>query len=169
MKLDVGCGQICKPGFIGVDYKKYNDKIKFIVNLNKSKLPFKDNSIEEIYCSHVLEHLDNPMETIGEFYRVLLKGGKLKIIVPHYSNPLGKVPIHKTEWGFRTEFVLSTYHENNCNWEKINVSYSWNTNNILRKIIDFPFDLIINWNKTIYERHFACINPIYELIFDLEK
>lgn len=49
---------------------------------------FKDNSIEAIYASHVLEHFyhslnDQLLMTLSEWYRVLQPGGKLFISVPN--------------------------------------------------------------------------------------
>lgn len=48
------------------------------------KMTFPDASIEEIYASHVLEHLSftEVMELLGGFYRMLIPGGVLYIAVP---------------------------------------------------------------------------------------
>ncbi len=46
---------------------------------------FADNSVAEIYISHVLEHLDyrdGARKTLAEFHRVLEPGGVLRISVP---------------------------------------------------------------------------------------
>jgi len=69
MKIDVGCGNKPKKGFIGVDMyikKKSN------VRANALNLPFMSNSIDELYCSHMIEHLPNNKIDIllNEFYRV---------------------------------------------------------------------------------------------------
>jgi hypothetical protein len=55
IRLDLGCGQNPKEGFEGVDL--YGDKAKHIVDLFKFPWPFKDNSVDEIYASHLLEHV----------------------------------------------------------------------------------------------------------------
>jgi predicted SAM-dependent methyltransferase len=49
---------------------------------------FGDESIEEIYASHVLEHLGYLEElprALAEFHRVLRKGGNAKISVPDFD------------------------------------------------------------------------------------
>lgn len=46
------------------------------------KLAFTDLSFDAILCTQVLEHLEWPRESIGEFYRVLKPGGKLLITAP---------------------------------------------------------------------------------------
>lgn len=47
-------------------------------------LPFSDNSIDYIYSSHLLEHLfkDDATKLMKEAYRVLKKGGVIRIAVP---------------------------------------------------------------------------------------
>ncbi|GAG04729.1 unnamed protein product [marine sediment metagenome] len=82
MKLNMGGGLIKKEGFTNVDILKGAD-IKH--DLNKSPYPFKDNSIEYIYTSHTLEHLKEPELFFNEVQRILKKGGRCEIIVPHYK------------------------------------------------------------------------------------
>jgi hypothetical protein len=54
-KLDLGCGVNPKEGFEGVDL--YGDKATHRVNLFMFPWPFKDNSVDEIFSSHFLEHI----------------------------------------------------------------------------------------------------------------
>jgi len=55
LKLDLGCGQNPKEGFDGVDL--YAPNAKYKVDLFKFPYPFEDNSVDEIHCSHFVEHL----------------------------------------------------------------------------------------------------------------
>ena len=55
LKLDLGCGQNVREGFEGVDL--YGDKAKHKVDLFKFPWPFKDGSVDEINCSHFMEHI----------------------------------------------------------------------------------------------------------------
>jgi len=50
-------------------------------------IPFADNSIDVVYHSHVLEHLDRDVATlfIREIARVLKPGGILRIVVPDFE------------------------------------------------------------------------------------
>jgi predicted SAM-dependent methyltransferase len=47
-------------------------------------LPFKDNSVDYVYTSHMLEHLNQEKANfvLEECYRTLKKGGGLRVIVP---------------------------------------------------------------------------------------
>lgn len=105
IKLHLGCGTVVVDGWINVDYslgarlskiptfRYFNKKLKlfdvewkeniFLHDLTK-KLPWKDNSVDYIYCSHTLEHFtkDNGRYLLSEIYRVLKRGGLARIIVP---------------------------------------------------------------------------------------
>lgn len=52
-----------------------------------TKLPFEDNSVEIIYASHVFEYFDREEgeEVLKEWFRVLKKGGILRVAVPDFG------------------------------------------------------------------------------------
>ena len=52
--------------------------------MEASRLAFPDRSVDEVYCSHVLEHLSKHevMDVLVEWNRVVKPGGKVEIIVP---------------------------------------------------------------------------------------
>ncbi len=80
MKLEFGCGDNKHEGYIGCDISKIKG-VDVILDLNK-KIPFKNNSVDEIRIEHTLEHLEDPIKVITEIYRILKPGGKLIIKVP---------------------------------------------------------------------------------------
>jgi len=45
-------------------------------------LPFRDNSLDYVVSSHVLEHVANPVSALKEWYRVLRPGGLIYMVVP---------------------------------------------------------------------------------------
>ena len=47
-----------------------------------SNIPCPDESFDVVYCSHVLEHVEDDRKAIAEIYRVLKKGGQAVILVP---------------------------------------------------------------------------------------
>lgn len=63
------------PDAIGIDlnYPGYDGR----------RLPFDDQSVDTVYNSHTLEHIDDPISAIREWFRVLRDGGYLIIAVPH--------------------------------------------------------------------------------------
>jgi SAM-dependent methyltransferase len=58
-------------------------KPDLVVDLNRDALgPVPSTSEDFIVCSHVLEHLANPLRAIDDFHRVLRPGGTLLILLP---------------------------------------------------------------------------------------
>lgn len=45
-------------------------------------LPFHDDSLNYVVCSHVLEHVANPVAALREWYRVVRPGGIVYFVVP---------------------------------------------------------------------------------------
>jgi len=84
MKLDLGCGKNKKENFIGVDSIPFEGIVDVVTDLTKP-WPWQDDTVEEVHCSHFLEHLDGPERIFfaNELYRVLKKGASATIIAPH--------------------------------------------------------------------------------------
>lgn len=97
IKIDIGCGENKREGFIGVDI--YLGKSVDIV-ASALSLPFEENSVDEIYSSNLGEHL-MPSEMkifLDEIYRVLKKGGEASLRVDRdftKKRLLKKDPTHK--------------------------------------------------------------------------
>lgn len=106
LKLNLGSGPNKMEGFISVDNISFPG-IEVVTDLTK-KFPWKDNSVEEIHASHVIEHFDalERIHFINEIYRVLVPGGKATIIAPHwascraYGDPTHKFPPISEFWFF---------------------------------------------------------------------
>ena len=60
------------------------------VKANGLALPFQTESIEEVHCAHVLEHLtrDKYPLMLSEMYRVLKPGSKLYVEVPDFRGTI---------------------------------------------------------------------------------
>lgn len=88
--LNIGCGGYFISGFVSLDmesewYHKDNQQGKFIpYNIISDNIPADSNVVDNIYCSHVIEHLENEnvYRLFLESYRVLKKGGVFRISCP---------------------------------------------------------------------------------------
>lgn len=63
-----------------------NMPAELAINIAHEQLPFPDKSVSHVYAAHVLEHLEFPNElfhVLEEIHRVLIPGGKLRIVVPN--------------------------------------------------------------------------------------
>lgn len=87
IKVDIGCGTRKQPEHIGIDILPF-EGIDHQLNAGTEKLPFENDSVDEIYTSHFVEHLEamERVHLINEAYRVLKPGGKMTIIVPHWGS-----------------------------------------------------------------------------------
>ncbi len=83
-RLDIGSGPEPKEGFTGVDLYATGPNI---VSAPMNKLPYEDESVDEIYSSHALEHIGKyeVVPTLTEWWRVLKWGGLLTIEVPDFE------------------------------------------------------------------------------------
>lgn len=86
INLHLGAGKRNIPGFTNVDLSNHKH-IHFRRNVNNLKI-FKNNSVDYIYASHVLEYFDydNGLKTLREWKRVLKKRGILRISVPDFES-----------------------------------------------------------------------------------
>jgi SAM-dependent methyltransferase len=77
-------GGYCNIDFKMNAWKKFN-KSSQIINIvaNGDDLPFKDNVVDYVFHSHVLEHFFDPIKAIKEQLRVIKNGGILLMIIPH--------------------------------------------------------------------------------------
>lgn len=78
-----------------IEAKKYirNDNVK-VIKGDANKLLFKDNSIDAIIASEILEHVPNDNKVLDEIYRVLKKEGRAMISVPNQDYPFLWDPIN---------------------------------------------------------------------------
>ena len=69
IRLDFGCGQHCKKGFEGVDIS-LKLPIKYQINLLKFPLPWEDSIVDEIWCSHFIEHIPAREVQLTDLYKL---------------------------------------------------------------------------------------------------
>ena len=87
VRLDLGCGANPKEGFVGVDVRHYGRTDIVVADLRMT-WKWEDSSVDEIYCSHFVEHLTAPerIHFANELHRVLKPGASAEIITPHWAS-----------------------------------------------------------------------------------
>jgi ubiquinone/menaquinone biosynthesis C-methylase UbiE len=80
MKLDLGCGPRCEPGYVGVD-RQYGP---VFLNLETQALPYPANSVDAIQMHSALEHLSHrrTKSFLEDCLRVLKPGASMLVTVP---------------------------------------------------------------------------------------
>lgn len=89
-KINLACGsKLCLlPDWENIDFQNSGKNVRSM-NLTK-KLKFKDNSIDVIYHSQFIEHLsyDQGLSFLKECFRILEKGGIMRIVTPNLENQI---------------------------------------------------------------------------------
>lgn len=83
--LNLGCGFNKMPGALNVDaFDICNPDM--VVDLNTAPWPWADNSVDQIFMHHVMEHIPNWWEAFTECGRILKIGGMFQMAVPDESS-----------------------------------------------------------------------------------
>ena len=83
--LDVGCGINKRPGSLGIDRNPAAHP-DVLVELDHPPYPFRDSTFDQLYATHVIEHVADVMKTMEEFHRLVRAGGEVLIATPHYTD-----------------------------------------------------------------------------------
>lgn len=104
MKLNLGSGKRPIKGWINVDLNpKQNPDMMFSVS--KYPYPIKNDSVNEIMASHLLEHFTNiqHVEFLNEIYRICKNKAKVTTRVPFYNSATFRtVTDHRLPFNFHT-------------------------------------------------------------------
>jgi hypothetical protein len=173
MKLHLGCGNDKREGYVNVDSAKEVQPDK-VWNLEKTPLPFKDNSVEEVVANHVFEHVVNFIPLMHDLHRICKKAALIKVKTPFYS-AWGQYndPTHVR---FFSPFTFNYFNgknnyshqvksinETNLKVEKVRINFGIGRSKTLGRVLN-P---IINFNHRFYCRFLAFIIPASELEFIL--
>jgi 2-polyprenyl-3-methyl-5-hydroxy-6-metoxy-1,4-benzoquinol methylase len=81
----LGCGPHKAPRYIGVDKVKL-PTVDIVHDLDIYPYPFEDNSVDEVICSHVLEHLEDVNKTMEELHRICKPNALIRVRAPYYKS-----------------------------------------------------------------------------------
>jgi len=111
LAINVGAGhQQIAPNVQNLDYPAWDAR--------SGVLPYGSGTVTSIYAFHFLEHLTGAeaIAMLREFQRVLVVGGTVQIVVPHYKSAMAFHDLdHKaffTEDTWRTLFSTPYYDKN---------------------------------------------------------
>lgn len=165
-KLNLGCGSDIKRNYINLDFVEHPG-VDVVHNINKFPWPFKDNEIDEVYASHVLEHVDDLNKTIKELSRICRRGAKITVRVPHFSCGVSyRDPTHKRLFSY---FTFDYFAKGEYGLTKVKIlNRKLNFTRWAFTSLNYPLNPLINANPSIYERFLCWALPCSEVIFELE-
>lgn len=178
-KLNFGCGNVIMPGYTNIDIVAYPG-VDVVHNFETYPYPFKDNTFDEIFCSHVLEHMYNLNKVIDELWRISKNGAIIRIVSPHGVGPIYTGDIsHKTIITYRS---FENYNIDNPHIKVYLTNFGSKTRfKILKRKIIFSeharifgfrvlafMDFFINLAPRLYERLFCYILPSEMIYIELQ-
>ncbi len=170
-KLNIGCGEDLREGYVNLDFFKHKG-IDVVHNLNKFPWPFKDDTFDVIYASHILEHVDDLLNVMKEVYRISKDKAIIIIRGPHFSCGVTyRDPTHKRAFSYFTfDYFCNTeeyYNRKEMGLFKLK-NRKLNFTRLAFTFLNKIFNPIINLNPEIYERFFCWMLPCSEALFELE-
>jgi len=167
-KLNLGCGKNRSvPEAMTVDINPQTGA-DIIHDLNRFPWPLSDNEFDIIYCTDILEHLDDLVKVMGEIYRIAKPFARVNIAVPHFSCANAYTdPTHKHFFGlfsfdyFTAQNKWDFYTKIRFNKKRVQLIFY---PTLLNKLIW----RLTNRYPQFYERHLAWIFPAWFISVELE-
>jgi ubiquinone/menaquinone biosynthesis C-methylase UbiE len=143
-----------------------------------------DESVAEIYSSHLFEHIDELSELVDEVERVLVIGGRLHVVVPHFSNAYYySDPTHRRPFGL---YTFSYFAQDpimrrrvplygrtpRLRLEGARLGFRSEAQFPGRRLVKQALARVVNanvWLQEFYEENLTGILQCYELHFELVK
>lgn len=184
VSLELGCGpRKLKTDSIGIDMLDY-DGVDLVGDVYEILSELPPNVVDTVHSSHFVEHVADFPLLLSELARIMKVGGKLTIVVPHFSNPHFYSDLtHKLFFGlysmsyFANEKLLQrrvpTYQRDvNFTVDSIYLVFKssrpFYVRHAFKKMIEF-FVNLNSYTKELYEEMFCYLFPCYEIRYELRR
>jgi len=163
--LDIGCGSgekkcviPAKTHYTGVDHiSTTHDKSTVDIFCTAYELPFPKDSYDFIFCTGVLEHLEEPEQALKEAYRVLEPGGYALYTIPLFWH-LHEEPrdfYRYTKFGIKylfekTGFEIVELKALSGFWVTFGTEFNYYIDNLARGPLHFLVKPVIAVNNLIF-------------------
>jgi predicted SAM-dependent methyltransferase len=146
--IELGCGNKRKQGRIGIDTVDL-PTVDIVTDLEEGLGFLPDDSVDQVHCRSLLEHIDNFENLVGEIVRVLKKDGTAHIFVPHFSNPY-----YYSDYTHKRFFGLYSFYY-----------FADHDNQPKRKVPNYytDFRIKVMSQRLIFRSSFKVINPLKKL------
>jgi len=133
-RLHLGCGKDVRQGWINLDVHSLPgvDVVADLDDCRNTPLPLPDDSIDEFFGSHVLEHLHDPLALMQELHRIASPGATAVFRLPYGStDDADEDPTH-----VRRYFLNSFHYFSQLAYRNADYGYrgDWDTRGIVLKV-----------------------------------
>jgi SAM-dependent methyltransferase len=170
-RINLGCGRDVREGYLNADRLPLPG-VDVVLDL-EAPLPFRDGAFDEVFSSHVLEHVERFLPLMAELHRVCAPGGRLRHFVPHLSF-FGSYtdPTHRRFFGYHSFDYLADGDYNYYTPVRFRIvsreiRFYW-INNARRRVEGRAVTWLINRWPLLYERFLCWMLPANEVYFELE-
>lgn len=182
--LELGCGNRKRQEHsIGIDILDY-EAVDIVGDIFEVFQQIPDQSVDVVASHHFFEHIDDLNRLMAELARISSIGGKLEIVVPHFSNPyFYSDPTHRSFFGLYTfsyyakspffKRLVPTY-QRELKFELLQAKLVFKSpppfyvrygfKKILEKVFNSSY-----FFKEFYEENLCYIFPCYEINYQLRR
>jgi predicted SAM-dependent methyltransferase len=147
LKVNIGCGDYAYPELVNCDIV-YGKGVNVVCNA--LSLPFKDDSAEEVYMIHLIEHfrLFDARKVLKEAARVLKKGGLLIVEFPDIEKSI-KIYNEDGNLGGLLKSLYGTQHKD---YELHQHYFGWCIDLMMKEIVDAGLRIHHKGNGSAHNR-----------------
>ena len=184
IELELGCGARKRNRqAIGVDMLDYPD-VDIVGDVNEVLAFFPDQSVDEVYSYHFVEHVQDVPKLLSELARIVKPNGHVEFVAPHFSNPyFYSDHTHRSFFGLYTFCYFSTDspfarqvptygYEAAFSLAKVDLIFKSAPPFVARYGVKRLVGLFFNsctYLKELYEENFCYLIPCYEVCYKLRR
>lgn len=143
--------KVCQRGGVEVD-PKFGDKTVYFYD--GADFPFKDNEFDYVICSHVIEHVPNPIDFMNEIFRVGGGRGYLEYPLITYEYMYNfDVHLHFVKFDSDSQ-SLRYIPKKNTNFLEFK-----NVQSVFYKTLEYGWDDLCSYNKNVFFEGFEFNKP----------
>lgn len=164
-RLHLGCGRTILKDWINLDFVALKG-VDVVANLDtcaEVPLPFEDNSIEEFFGSHLIEHIQHTLPMMQELHRIAKPGAKANFRLPYgSSDDAFEDPTHVKQY-----FLQSFGYFSQPYYWRADYGYrgDWNTDKIVLLVSEEKYQH--QSFQQIYEDVMTKRNVVREMVVEL--
>jgi hypothetical protein len=184
LSLELGCGDHKRhPEAVGIDSLKY-DGVDIVGDIETVLSLLPENCVSAVYSYHCFEHLTNLGQLMGDLGRIMVTSARLKVVVPHFSNPYYySDATHRQPFGLYTfsYYAKDSIFSRQCPTYQRKIQFELKSVDLIFKSPK-PFYVryglkkivqgVVNLNryfKEYYEENLCWLLPCYELHYEMVR
>ena len=148
MKLNLGCGDQKMNGYSNVDLHGSPD---IRCDLMMFPWPWGDNTVDEVYMCHFLEHVADIEKTLLEIHRILKPEGIIHFRVPHFRSPFAIWHLHRWPFSVFTPKLLCMKVPYQFGGKHLFKEKSIRINFAYRKSVAKPLEFLANFSPLLWD------------------